>query len=102
MPAIRNVWPVVVVAALLAACGSRQDELISRGYSPAYAAGYDHGCASGKVAGGGLFAQQQKDEDRYANESDYAKGWDAGFAKCRHDLQVMTSDARARNPSRDR
>jgi len=94
-------WSFVMAALALAACTSREDALIARGYSPAYAAGYDHGCSSGELAGGGLFGQQRKDEDRYAGESEYAQGWDQGFAKCKREQQIMASDARARNPSRD-
>jgi hypothetical protein len=87
----------------LAACASTEQELIERGYPPAYAEGYDHGCSSGKAAAGGLFDQAQKDETQYAaSGSDYAKGWDAGFAKCRQDEQQMVIDARNRHPSRDK
>ncbi|MEM7021757.1 MAG: hypothetical protein AAF637_04100 [Pseudomonadota bacterium] len=93
---------LVTTAVLLAACTSTEDALIARGFSPAYAAGYDHGCSSGQLAGGGLFGQDRKDDQRYANEADYTEGWDKGFAKCRRDQQVMTADARARNPSRDK
>jgi len=103
MPAIRRPWLILMVAgAMLAACTSTEDALIERGFSPAYAAGYDHGCSSGQVAGGGLFGQMQKDEGRYANDSEYTKGWDAGFAKCKRDQEVMALDARARNPSREK
>jgi hypothetical protein len=86
----------------LVACTSPGDALVARGFSPEYAQGYEHGCASGKADVGGLFAQAQKDEARYAaSNSDYAKGWDAGFAKCRSDEQQMVIDARNRHPSRD-
>jgi hypothetical protein len=102
MPAIRKPWLVMVVTATLAACTSAEDALIQRGFSPAYAAGYDHGCSSGQVEGGGLFGQTQKDASRYASDSEYPKGWDEGYAKCKHDLEVMARDARARNPSRDK
>jgi hypothetical protein len=92
-----------IVAAALVACTSVQEGLIERGYSPAYAEGYDHGCASGKAAAGGTFARTQKDEARYAaSESDYAQGWDAAFAKCRADMRAMVSDARTRNLYRDK
>jgi hypothetical protein len=95
---------VALLAALaLAACTSARDALVERGFSPAYAQGYDDGCASGKADVGGLFAQAQKDEAQYAaSGSDYAKGWDAGFAKCRQDEQQMVIDARNRHPSRDK
>jgi hypothetical protein len=103
MPATRRSWLVVgVMAVILAACTSTEDALIERGFSPAYAAGYDHGCSSGQVAGGGLFGEPQKDADRYASDSEYTKGWDAGFAKCKADQEEMEREARARKPSRDK
>ena len=87
----------------LAACTSTEQELIEQGYSPAYAQGFEHGCASGKAAAGGLFDQAQKDESRYQDStSEYAQGWDAGFAKCRQDERQMVIDARNRHPSRDK
>jgi hypothetical protein len=103
MAATRRPWLVIGLATvMLAACTSTEDALIQRGLSPAYAAGYDHGCSSGQVAGGGLFGETQKDQSRYASDSEYTKGWDAGFAKCKRDQEVMARDARARNPSRDK
>jgi hypothetical protein len=99
-------WKAVllaVIAMALAACTSTTEGLIERGYPPAYAEGYDHGCASGKATSGGLFAEAQKDESRYeASDSDYAQGWDAGYAKCLADMRAMVIDARTRNPSRDK
>jgi hypothetical protein len=94
---------VQVATTALAACTSTRDALVDRGYSPAYAEGYEDGCASGKADVGGLFAQAQKDQERYAaSDSDYAQGWDAAFAKCRRDEQQMVIDARNRHPSRDK
>jgi hypothetical protein len=87
----------------LAACTSTEEGLIERGYPPAYAEGYDHGCASGEATAGGLFEQAQKDQSRYQDsDSQYAKGWDAGYAKCLSDMRAMVVDARTRNPSRDK
>jgi hypothetical protein len=102
-----SAWQVVlafmVAAMAVAACSSTTEELIERGYSPAYAQGFEHGCASGKVAGGGLFEQAQKDESRYQDStSEYAQGWDAGYAKCQREMRAMVVDARTRNPSRDK
>jgi hypothetical protein len=93
----------LVPAMALAGCTSVEEGLVERGYDPPYAEGYDHGCASGKAAAGGLFAQAQKDEARYADsDSEYAQGWDAGYAKCLADMRAMVIDARTRNPSRDK
>jgi hypothetical protein len=83
------------------ACGSVEQTMIERGHRPVYAAGYADGCASGKEAAGGLFADSRKDAGRYGADNQYTAGWDAGFAKCRADMAAMVLDARLRNPSRD-
>ena len=94
---------LVVGAVAVVGCSSVQESLVERGYPPAYAEGYEHGCNSGKAAAGGLLAEAQKDESRYGTgEGEYAQGWDAGFAKCRSDMRAMVIDARTRNPSRDK
>jgi hypothetical protein len=97
-------WLLATFAALVAltACTSTEEALIERGLPPAYAAGYDDGCASGNAAGGSLFSEAQKDESRYAADSQYGKGWDEGFAKCKRDLDAMVWDARTRNPSAEK
>jgi hypothetical protein len=102
-----SAWQAVlafmVAAMAAAACSSTTEELIERGYPPAYAQGFEHGCASGKAAAGGLFEQAQKDESRYQDSaSQYAQGWDAGYAKCLADMRTMVVDARNRKPSRDK
>lgn len=104
MPAPRTSLRLTALGAglVLAACTSTKDALVARGFSPAYAAGYDHGCSSGQVAGGGLFGDEEKDAGRYGSDSDYTKGWDQGFAKCKGDQEEMTREARARKPSRDK
>ena len=99
-------WKAVLLAVMivaLAACTSTTEGLVERGYPPAYAEGYDHGCASGKATAGGLFAEAPKDQSRYqASDSEYAQGWDAGYAKCLADMQVMISEAHRRRQSKDR
>jgi hypothetical protein len=105
MPMNRLQAPLAALIAgvALAACTSTRDALVARGYAPAYAEGYEDGCASGKADAGGLVAQAQQDQQRYAaSDSDYAKGWDAAFAKCRSEEQQMEIDARNRHPSRDK
>jgi hypothetical protein len=91
-----------VAVAILAGCTSTEEALIERGLPPAYAAGYDDGCASGKAAGGDLFSEAEKDESRYASDRQYAEGWDEGFAKCKRDLDAMVFEARTRNPSAEK
>jgi hypothetical protein len=94
------------IAALLtslavAVCGSVRATMVERGFPPAYAEGYADGCASGKEAAGGLFAEARKDASRYGAGGQYTEGWDAGFEQCRRDMAAMVLDARLRNPSRD-
>ena len=100
----RRAQPVAALFAALAlvACGSAEDALIARGFDPAYAAGYDDGCASGNEAGGSLFGEARKDATRYAADSQYAQGWDDGFASCKSKAETLVRDARLRNPSRDK
>ena len=93
MPTSRRYAAHAIIATLLvAACTSTHEALIERGYPPAYAQGYEDGCASGKATGGGLFAQARKDESRYADSaSPYARGWNAGYAKCLGDMRAMVA-----------
>jgi flagellar biosynthesis/type III secretory pathway protein FliH len=99
----QNALALLVTAIALAACTSTEEGLIEQGYSLAYAEGYEHGCASGKATSGGLFAEAQKDESRYqAGDSEYARGWDAGYAKCMADMRAMISEAHRRRQSKDR
>jgi hypothetical protein len=93
---------ILITVLALAACTSTRDTLIEQGFSPAYAEGYDAGCSSGNAAAGSTFHSPSKDDSRYAADSEYAQGWDAGFAKCRRDMAAMVLDARLRNPSRDK
>jgi hypothetical protein len=103
----RSAWQlglaVVVITMGLAACSSTRNAMIARGIDPAYAEGYEQGCAAGKAAGGGLFEQVQQDASRYQDSaSPYAQGWDAGYRKCLADMRAMVNDARTRKPSRDK
>ena len=98
---LRYPLPLLVVALAVTACSSPREALIARGFPPAYAEGYDDGCASGNEAGGGLLAEARKDAGRYASDSQYAKGWDDGFAECKADMETMVREARLRRPSDD-
>jgi hypothetical protein len=89
----------LIMLVTLAACVSERDALIEQGFAPAYAEGYDDGCASGSAAAGGLFAEPRKDAGRYATDTQYTQGWDAGFAKCQRDTAAMVRDARLRHSS---
>jgi hypothetical protein len=96
---LRRPLATLIVAMAVAACTSPREALIARGFPPAYAEGYDDGCASGNEAGGGLFAEGRKDGSRYTSDGQYAKGWDDGFAECKANTEAMVRDARLRRPS---
>lgn len=95
----RAAWVALLAALALTACGSIEQGMIKRGHPPAYATGYADGCASGKAAAGGLFAEAQKATSRYDAGGQYTEGWDAGFEQCRADMAAMVLDARRRHPS---
>lgn len=102
--AARQVQPALaalITAVAVAACGSVEGTMIERGHATAYAEGYGHGCASGKDAAGGLFAEARKNASRYGVDEQYTEGWNHGFEECRSDMAAMILDARLRNPSRD-
>jgi hypothetical protein len=92
----------LLTALTLAGCGSVEQTMIERGFPPAYAQGYADGCASGKQAAGGWFAQARKDTRRYGADDQYTDGWDDGFAECRRDMAAMVWHARVRNRNRDK
>jgi hypothetical protein len=93
----------LIAAAVLVACTSTKDALLQRGYPPAYAEGYEQGCASGKAAADrGELAAAQKDPGRQPGEGEYAQGWNAGFAACQRDRQIMLREAQRRRQSKDR
>jgi hypothetical protein len=100
---LQSALAALIATLALAACSSVKEAMIERGLPPAYAEGYDDGCASGKEAAGGLFANARKDTTRYgAADGQYAQGWNDGFEKCRDETAALVLDARMRNPSRDK
>jgi hypothetical protein len=92
----------LIAAAVLAACTSTRDALLQRGFSPAYAEGYDQGCASGKSAAdaGDPAAAQPDGRHDQMGGGEYAQGWGAGFASCQHDRQIMLREAQRRRQTR--
>ena len=94
---------VILIALItLAACAQQREFLIQQGATPAYADGYVAGCGSGKQAASAPSTEAIKDLDRYGPDSDYTKGWDQAFEKCRADMATRTAEARRRNPHRDK
>ena len=82
----RGALVALLTAPAVAACGSVVETMIERSHPPAHAAGYADGCASGKEAAGGLFADARKHASRYGADDQYPEGWDVGFEECRRDM----------------
>lgn len=93
---------VLITFAALAACSPQRERLIEQGATPAYAEGYVDGCESGRQAGGAVFTEAKKDEGRYADDSEYAEGWDEAFETCQTATAAKVREARKRNPHRNK
>lgn len=75
-------WFGLCVALLLAGCETTHDQMVNRGYPPAYADGYQDGCSSGRQAAGLMVCDFHKDVPRYLHDRQYETGWDDGFRQC--------------------
>lgn len=71
-------WAVI----LIAGCQSTHEHLLSQGYPPPYADGFEDGCGSGRQAAGVMAGEFRKDVPRYLHERQYETGWDDGFRQC--------------------
>ncbi len=80
---------LLAAAAFLTGCASERERMLQQGYPPAYAAGFEDGCHSGKKAGGSLFDQFRKDIRRFESDSRYAQGWSDGFRECESEEEAM-------------
>jgi hypothetical protein len=79
-------WRYAVVLgllALLSGCQSTHEDLLAKGYPPAFADGYDDGCSSGRQAAGVITGEFRKNVPRYLKDRTYAEGWDDGFRQCK-------------------
>ncbi|MHA6197418.1 hypothetical protein ACX3YG_23965 [Pseudomonas wadenswilerensis] len=75
-------WSWVVAVLWLAGCQSTHQQLIEKGYPPAYADGFEDGCGSGRQAAGVMAGEFRKDVPRYLHNRQYETGWDDGFRQC--------------------
>lgn len=75
-------WYWVVAVLFLAGCQSTHQQLIEKGYPPAYADGFQDGCGSGRQAAGVMAGEFRKDVPRYLHNRQYETGWDDGFRQC--------------------
>ncbi|MBC3365033.1 hypothetical protein [Pseudomonas sp. SWRI154] len=89
-------WRVVMMLAvtlLISGCETTHQDLIARGYPPAFADGYDDGCSSGRQAAGVITGQFRKDVPRYLKDAQYAEGWGDGFRQCQAMRESEERDA---------
>lgn len=70
------------LALLLAGCESTHQQMVERGYPPAFADGFQDGCSSGRQAAGTITGEYRKNVQRYLHERQYENGWDDGFRQC--------------------
>ncbi|MGY4524234.1 hypothetical protein [Pseudomonas sp. UBA4617] len=75
-------WSGLCIALLLAGCETTREQMVARGYPPAFADGYEDGCSSGRQATGLMVGDFRKDVQRYLHERQYEAGWDDGFRQC--------------------
>lgn len=82
-------WRYAVVAwlALLSGCETTHEQLLKQGYPPAFADGFDDGCASGRQAAGAINGEFRKNVPRYLKDPQYAEGWSDGFRQCQAMLE---------------
>lgn len=71
------------VLMLLAGCQSTHEDLLAKGYPPAFADGFDDGCSSGRQAAGVISGEFHKNVARYLEDRLYAEGWEDGFRQCK-------------------
>jgi len=75
------------VVLALGGCQTTHDDLIAKGYPPAFADGFDDGCVSGRQAAGSISGEFRKNVPRYLKDRQYADGWTDGFRQCQAMLE---------------
>lgn len=79
MPIFKHLPCALLVLVLLNAC--REDMLRSNS-SPAYADGYRDGCSNGTSTASNQTGIVVRDDPRYLNDPEYARGWRSGDREC--------------------
>jgi hypothetical protein len=79
---LRSCLLLACLLPLLASCESASDRALRK--SPDYRAGYDEGCGSAGMQGANPRADSiTRDEQAFAGNPAYQKGWNTGFNACR-------------------
>lgn len=82
---------VVGLLMLIAGCQTTHEDLIAKGYPPAFADGFDDGCSSGRQAAGAITGEFRKNVARYLKDKQYAEALERW-------LPSVSGDARKRGP----
>ena len=82
---------LVVLLVLIAGCQTTHEDLIAKGYPPAFADGFDDGCSSGRQAAGAITGEFRKNVPRYLKDKHYAEGWSDGFRQCQAMRETRTA-----------
>ena len=69
----------LAVASLL---GCSQETMRGPEGPPEYRDGYAHGCESSLVEAGVPNITPKKDDERFAGDPEYRRGWEDGYAEC--------------------
>lgn len=80
---MRQIVVMLGVLMMLSGCQSTHQELLAKGYPPAFADGFDDGCGSGRQAAGVITGEFRKNVPRYLKDPAYAQGWEDGFRQCK-------------------
>lgn len=80
------------VLLLVGGCQSTHEDLIAKGYPPAFADGFDDGCISGRQAAGSISGEFRKNVPRYLKDKQYSEGWTDGFRQCQAMLENKGRD----------
>ena len=79
---VRWVATPLAAGAVLSGCATSPDPLMGPGHTPAYAAGFNDGCPSGRASVSPVAGFYTRDAKRFESDPQYAEGWKAGFQKC--------------------
>jgi len=81
---MKKLLAVLVLGFSLNSYGAEIDEYY-------YNIGKEHGCQSGKKAGGDWWVSYKKEVNLYMEQNYYKTGWDDGFNLCRGEAQNLNN-----------
>ncbi len=91
---MKMIFTLVAGMMIFTGCATQKEIMLEQGHSLAYAEGFEDGCHSGNKAGGSLFDQFKKDENRFAKHKKYTQGWSDGFRQCESEQEALDRQIR--------